>query len=131
MSPRASKAAAAMAQSILRAEAKRVLSPYEEKYHAFSPQLIEVASAAGVSVAPQLEHLNKIGVLCAGMGVVARIIAGSCVVADAVDADDPTCMRPLSNAAIGHLECMLAELCEQISNGISGAADRLSNEVKA
>lgn len=106
-------------------------SPHEEKYHQFDADVIAAASAARIDPEPQLELLNKVAALCAGMGVVARIIAGNCVVEDTVDPDDPNSIQPLSQVALSHLQNMIGELCEYIYEDISIAADKLRREVAA
>lgn len=107
------------------------ISFYEKKYRAFGPELIEAARTAKVDLTPQLERLNKILTLCNGMGVVARIISGNCVAADAHDESDPNSVAPLSANAIGNLESMLAEICEHIADDIAIAADQLDSQVTA
>ena len=106
-------------------------SIYETKYHAFSPALIEAARVAQVDLTPQLERLNKISAMCYGMATVVRIIANNTVVEDVQDYSDPKSEAPLSRNAIGHLENMVAELCEHIANDIYIAADHLDSQVSA
>ena len=104
-------------------------SIYETKYHAFSPALIEAARAAKLDMTPQLERLNKIAVLCAGMAVVVRMVANNTVVEDTCNPADPKDEMPMGAHSIGHLENMVAELCEHIADDIGRAADQLDSRV--
>lgn len=106
-------------------------SIYETRYHAFSPALIEAARAAEIDMTPQLERLNKIAVLCAGMAVVVRIVANNTVVEDVYDPANGKSQVPLGANSIGHLESMVIGLCEHIADDINRAADNLESRVSA
>jgi hypothetical protein len=106
-------------------------SIYEEKYHAFSPAVIEAARIAKVDLTPQLERLNKISAMCYGMATVMRIVANNTVIEDTYNPNEPKSEAPLSPNAIGHLENMVAEICEHIATDICIAADQLDSKVSA
>lgn len=108
-------------------------SLYEQKCHAFEPEVIRAAQAGRTNIALQLgfqlERLNRISTLCYGMAVVSRIAAGNPAVEDGFDKTDPNSEPPLSPYAIGCLNNMVAEICEQIGNDITRAAGALESEV--
>lgn len=103
------------------------LSLLEERYEQFSPELIANSYAVRASPVPYMRKLNQIFTICAGMGVVMRIVAGNPVVADSHDPNDPDSAAPLSKSAIGFLVMMTAELCEKISDDISILAGEANN----
>ncbi len=106
-------------------------SPLEDRYEQFPAHVIDLAEAAGTPIEPHLRQLNRIQLLCAGMGVVMRIVSGNPVMAACYDPQDDGTASPLSELAIGHLTNMVATMCEGISEEIIASADALRNRVSA
>ena len=108
-------------------------SLYEQRCHAFSPDVIRAAQAGRTDIALQLgfqlERLNRVSHLCYGMTVVSRIVAGNSAVEDTFDKANPDSEPPLSPYAIGCLINMMAEICEHIASDIAHAAGALESEM--
>ncbi|MRW85378.1 hypothetical protein GJ698_14930 [Pseudoduganella sp. FT26W] len=123
-------AAAALKQAAAQAMPKDRVSVYEQAFGQFAEELILQTRGAGVSVEPYLRNLNRIATLTAGLGAVLRIVAGNCVVADTFDAENPAMEPPLGSYTVNVLTNMAAEVCELITDDISGSADKLRDEVQ-
>jgi hypothetical protein len=124
-------AAAALQQAAQQTVLQQRVSVYEQAFGQFPEDLIQQTRGASVSAEPYLRDLNRIAALTAGLGAVLRIIAGNFVVADTHDPDDSASEPPLSSYTMNVLTSMAAEVCELITDDISGSVDSLRKEVAA
>jgi hypothetical protein len=106
-------------------------SMLEDRYEQFPGHVIDLAAAAGMPIEPHLRQLNRIQLLCAGMGTVMRIVSGNQVMAACFDPQDDGTAIPLSVVAIDQLTNMVATMCEGISEEIAASADALRALVSA
>lgn len=106
-------------------------SQLEQKYMAFWDSTIQQNEKTSPNAGRLMERLNRIQQLCAGMGVVMRIVGGNPVLEDSFDPEDASTEPPLSNTAISVLTNMVATVCEGISEDIALTADKLNEQVQA
>ncbi|MBA5686962.1 hypothetical protein [Rugamonas apoptosis] len=102
----------------------------EDNYMSFWESTIQQNKEASPNAGLLMERLNRIQQLCAGMGVVMRIVGGNPVLEDCYNPEDAS-EPPLSNTAISALTNMVATVCEGISEDIALTADKLNEQVRA
>jgi hypothetical protein len=102
-------------------------SVFEDRFEQFTDRLM----ASHFGAAPLMRDLNKMATICAGLGTVLRIVAGSVVAQDNFNPDDPDSAPPLSQGAVCNLVVMAAAVCEQMNDSVCDRADWYKEQVPA